>query len=335
MAQQAGISFEELRERLEQGDIRPFYALVGEEPFFRDEALAALRKAVLAGADPDSASVEFAPQNADVRVVLDELRTKPFLGKRKLALIRDAETFLDKNAETLGSALKQPSAVGVLVVTVRKLDGEKAGAKLIKKHACVVSCMRLYEDRMPGWITVRARRYGKRIAFPAAQRLVGAVGAELQRVDNELQKLAIYVGNRPAIEAGDVEALVGVDRARTVFELAEAVGRKRLADALRVARHLLHEGERPPALISQIHRHFRRIATAKALLSQGQPDASVAGVIRMPPRFFADFKRQVALFTPHDIERKLQSLLDADLAGKTSSMDDGALVDILIAKLCA
>jgi DNA polymerase-3 subunit delta len=334
MARQVGIMADELRERLEQGDIAPFYALVGDEFFVQNEALDLLRKHVLAGADPEAALMEFSPQRADVRLILDELRTKPFLGPRKLVLMREAESFLDKNAEVLGDAFKSARPVGVLVVTVRKLEGEKAGAKLVKKHACAVSCSRLYEDRVPGWATLRARKYGKRIAFPAAQRLVGAVGGELQRVDNELQKLAIYVGERPTIEAGDVEALVGADRARTVFELADAVGRKRLADALRIARHLLHEGDRPPTLISQIHRHFRRIMVAKQLLAEGMPDASVAGAIRMPPMFFTDFKRQVSLFAPQTIDRILQALLDADLASKTSGLDDEALIAILIAKLC-
>ena len=344
MARQAGIMVDELRERLEQRDIAPFYALVGDEFFFQNETLDLLRKHVLAGANPEAAFMEFPPQRADVRIILDELRTKPFLGPRKLVLVRDAESFLDKNAEVLGDVFKSspPGArkasappVGVFVVTVRKLEAQKAGAKLVRKHAIVVGCARLYEDRVPGWATLRARKYGKRIAFPAAQRLVGAVGADLQRVDNELQKLAIYVGDRPGIEAGDVEALVGADRARTVFELADAVGRKRLADALRIARHLLHEGDRPPTLISQIHRHFRRIMLAKELLAQGMPDASVAGSIRMPPIFFADFKKQVGLFAPQAIDRVLQSLLDADLATKTSGLDDEALTAILIAKLCA
>jgi DNA polymerase-3 subunit delta len=334
MARQAGITVDELRERLEQG-VAPFYALVGDEFFFQNEALDLLRKHVLAGANPEAAFMEFPPQRADVRIILDELRTKPFLGPRKLVLVRDAESFLDKNAEVLGDVFKSSPPVGVFVVTVRKLEAQKAGAKLVKKHAVAVSCARLYEDRVPGWATMRARKYGKRIAFPAAQRLVGAVGADLQRVDNELQKLAIYVGDRPSIEAADVEALVGADRSRTVFELADAVGRKRLADALRIARHLLHEGDRPPTLISQIHRHFRRIMLAKELLAQGMPDASVAGSIRMPPIFFADFKKQVSLFAPQTIDRVLQSLLDADLATKTSGLDDEALTAVLIAKLCA
>ena len=335
MARQVGIMVEELREGLQRGDIAPFYALVGDEFFFQNEALDLLRKHVLAGADPDAAFREFPMQRADVRAILDDLRTKPFLGARKLVLMREAESFLDKNAEVLGNAFKSAPPVGVFVVTVRKLEAEKAGAKLARKHAVVVSCSRLYEDRVPGWITVRARKYGKKIAFPAAQRLVGAVGADLQRVDNELQKLAIYVGDRPGIEAADVEALVGADRSRTVFELADAVGRKRLPEALRIARHLLREGDRPPTLISQIHRHFRRIMLAKQLLAQGMPDASVAGTIRMPPIFFNDFKRQVALFAPQAISRVLQSLLDADLATKTSGLDDEALIAVLIAKLCA
>ncbi len=335
MGRQVGITVDDLRETLENGKVAPFYALVGDESFFRNEALDLMRKHVLAGADPDGAFVETPPQTADVRRLLDELRTKPFMTPRKLVLIRNADSFIEKNAKVLGDAFAQPSRVGVLAVTLEKLDSDKAGGKFVKKHAVIVSCVGLWEDRVPGWITARARKYGKRISFPAAQRLVGAVGGDLQRVDNELQKLLLYVADRPAIETGDVEALVGADRARTVFELADAVGGKRLADALRIAHHLLREGERPAALISQIHRHVRRIITAKQLLDQGQPDASVAAFIRMPPRFFADFKRQVNLFSPDSIDRVLRALLDADLASKTSGLDDEALIAILIARLCA
>lgn len=335
MGRLSGISVDDLKEQLDQGHIAFFYALVGDEFFFLNEALDMLRRTILAGADTETALIEISSQNADVRTINDELRTKPFLGARKMVLMRDAESFLDKNAKVLESAFQRPSRVGVLVVTLPKLEGEKPGAKLVKRVACVVNCGRLYEDRLPAWITMRMRKYGKRITYAAAQRLSGAVGADLQRVDNELLKLSIYVGDRPNIEEADVQRLVGADRTQTVFELADAIGQKRLGDALRIAHRLLAEGERPPKLISQIHRHFRRIVLAKSLLAQGQNDYAVAGAIRMPPKFFPAFKRQVALFNPQTIDHILRALLDADLASKTSSLDDDALVDVLIGKLCA
>jgi DNA polymerase-3 subunit delta len=74
----------------------------------------------------------------------------------------------------------------------------------------------------------------KRLARDAEAELKNRLGDDLRLIASELQKLALYVGDRAQITREDVEAIVAPVREEEFFALAEAVGEGDAAKALQL-----------------------------------------------------------------------------------------------------
>lgn len=74
----------------------------------------------------------------------------------------------------------------------------------------------------------------KRLARDAELELKNRLGDDLRLIASELEKLALYVGDRPQITREDVEAIVAPVREEEFFALAEAVGEGDTAKALQL-----------------------------------------------------------------------------------------------------
>jgi DNA polymerase-3 subunit delta len=88
-------------------------------------------------------------------------------------------------------------------------------------------------------------------------------------LDQELAKLAVYVGNKARIDAEDVDRLVGSSRAEETFQIFERIGQGDAAAALTMLDRLLGQGEKPIALLGAFSWQLRRLAQAARLAGQG------------------------------------------------------------------
>lgn len=101
--------------------------------------------------------------------------------------------------------------------------------------------------------------------------LVDLVGAEMGVLDQELAKLAAYVGNASKIEAEDVDQLVGSSREQNTWKIFDAIGAGRPSEALGILDRLFDQGEEPLAVLGAFSWQLRRLAKAGRLARQGLP----------------------------------------------------------------
>ena len=110
------------------------YVVSGESGRLRDARLAKLRKLLLEGCDWSMCLREFDGEEATIAEVLDELRTLPFLGSRRVVEIHRAEKFVREHRQVLEEYLGSPSTTAVLVLVVDKpLAGNLRVTKVIEK----------------------------------------------------------------------------------------------------------------------------------------------------------------------------------------------------------
>lgn len=83
------MTLEELREELAEGRLRPAYLLAGSEDLLRDDALAALREAVLEGASADFNLDRLEGEETSAGALRDALRTLPVGAPRRLVWLRE------------------------------------------------------------------------------------------------------------------------------------------------------------------------------------------------------------------------------------------------------
>jgi len=76
------------------------------------------------------------------------------------------------------------------------------------------------------------RALGKTLSPEALASLVSHVGPNLHQLHNEVEKLALFVGDRPAIAPEDIEAVVTRNKLARAFALGDALGERNLPRAL-------------------------------------------------------------------------------------------------------
>ncbi|MGC8781963.1 MAG: DNA polymerase III subunit delta, partial [Anaerolineae bacterium] len=198
----------------------------------------------------------------------------------------------------------------------------------------IILCVPPKHTELADWIRARARLRGVQLDANALADLADCIGDDLRQLDQELIKLADYVGgSRPATRA-DVRRLVPATRAANIFELVEALGQEDAVTAGRLLHHALdHDGEPPLRLLAMIARQYRLIILAKALLVEGRKPAEIARELGVQewtaPRLIA----QAGRHTFARLERHLELVLEADEAIKTGRLTDREALDVLYVQL--
>src|SRR6478672_1652538 len=264
---------------------QPFYVLSGDEDFLKRRVLSIVVPLVVGEADPEYAVTTFPGDKTDFSTVRNELNSVSFFSDRRLVVVDQADPFVTKFRPQLEAYVAEPSAAGVLVLDVKSFPATTKLAKAVPDAAHIV-CKGPPEYRLPLWCVDWCQtRYGKKITTPAAQMLVELVGPTMGVLDQELQKLKDFVGERPAIDVADVDELTGRSRGANVFKIMDAVGDGKPAAALKILTELFEEGEAPIAVLGALGSQLRRLAKAARLNKQGmnlEESMTKAGVASWP-----------------------------------------------------
>ena len=313
----------------------PIYVFFGDEEFFIHEALSAVKANSLKNNDPSISLIEFNGDEISGGVIFDELRTLPFFtSKNKLVIVEEADDFVEKNRQTLENYLLMPASHANLMLVCNKWDKRTKLATLVDKVGISIECKKLKDLLLSNWVQTRAKNYNKNITVTAAQRLVEDVGSNLAIIDKHLEKLSIYLSQKATIEEKDVDALVGIDRSRTVFELTDAVAQRNVALSLKILTQMLTHGEDSVRIISLLAWQIKRLWRAKQMLKQGGNEQKVASELQIIPFFAKRFFEQVKLYTEEDLMKKHALLLETDVKSKTTSFNAQLLLELLVYQLC-
>ncbi|MFW6188817.1 MAG: DNA polymerase III subunit delta [Planctomycetota bacterium] len=314
------------------------YALVGEDDALQTRALELLERFAAPEDQPGSTVRRFeeTPEPADV---FGELRTVPFMGMegRRLVVLEAADEFVNKHSDPLTKYLERPSRTGTLVLCLKSLDGRTRAAKAIDSAGMVVDCSKLRWKDARGWLRSAARERGKSLTREAVYNLVEAVGPNLLALENELEKLALYVGERETITEEDVGEMAAEARSRSVFDLGQAVAAGDTAEALRLCEELLLRGERVVMIIGVLARQVRRYWQMKRLLRDDASQNEIARATGMPGFAVRNVRKDVENRPEAWFPRRLRMLSEADYESKTKSpraREEQLWLETLLARLC-
>jgi len=187
---------------------RPIYVLHGDEHFLKRRVLAVLRTLVLGTEDDGFGLSSRDGDKANWTEIHDELETLPFLSSRRLVVIDRAEPFVTRERPRLEKYFAEPSKTGVLVLDVQSWSATTKLAKLLPETATIV-CKAPAAQKLPEWCVEWCQsQHGKPITLAGARLLVDLVGSDMGLLDQEMAKLAAYVGDRVRIDSPDVDQLV-------------------------------------------------------------------------------------------------------------------------------
>jgi DNA polymerase III subunit delta len=323
----------------------PVYVLFGEEDRLKDEAIAALTEHVVPSDWRDFDLEMMEAGSVDAVTILAAAGQIPFGAERRLVIVKGLEQWRDRNkqgeAERLAEGIgRLPTSACLALVAAAEDDEAKRKTAITtkldnaaKKVGALVAFRALKGEGLTSWVAERAQQEGKRIEPSACQLLVEAVGSEMLLLEQEIRKLAAYVGHRPAITGRDVGIVVASTPEDVMFTTVDAITRRQADRALTLLSELHRYDPKPQAvagkLLALLGRQYRMLWQAKFLAERRVNPRDVRA---LPPDIAAELPgeaniAQLAFKAPDlfatakgmswaDLTRAMDLLLLCDLANK-------------------
>lgn len=245
--------------------------LHGSETHLRTSVLAALCQKLLGSSIEDAIGLtRFQGKDVDFRTVRDEIQTVSMFSPSKIVLVEDADEFVSAHRPQLEAFAEKSPGKSKLVLDVKKWPKNTKLAKKVDKAGLAIECSELSGAKLTAWLTKRAQdEYEKQLSRDAALLMTELAGTGLGLLDQELQKLASYVGDKERIGVDDVRTLVGGWKAETTWTMINAVRDGQVDIALTCLEKLLHAGEAPQRILGGMNFVFKKIAHATELSRAG------------------------------------------------------------------
>lgn len=310
--------------------MKPIYVLYGDDSFLRDLHRAEVVAEAIGDAEPQTCVTSF-DATVELAAVLDEVRTLPFLAPCRVVIVRDADAFVSANREALEAYLERPARNGTLLLFVSSWPKNTKLFKIVAKVGQAFDCTAPQGRDLTARLEKAFAKEGKKIARPAAEMLVAWVGSDLGTLNQEIQKLATYVGSRLEVTEADVSAVVTSSAGPDAFDLTNAITEGNAAAALRALDGMLAARGEEFRTLGLLGWHLRRAVSAQEAIRSGQrPDAAVPPMPYPQKNAFISMLRRRP---PALLHQDFRRLIAADLAMKSGAEPKAAMQDLVVA-LC-
>jgi DNA polymerase-3 subunit delta len=211
----------------------------------------------------------------------EAMQTLPFFGSGKVIWLQDCNFLSDERAATkdvieslaaLADELKEFAWQNVrLLITAGKVDKRKGFYKALDKLGTVESFAGLSVDdrdwagQAEAWARKGLGARQKEISDEALAELIDRVGPNARQLDNEVEKVALYVGDRKEIEFDDVATICSRNKMARAFALGDALGDRDLPRLLARLDEALWEVKLDPQK-SEIGLLYGLISKVRAML---------------------------------------------------------------------
>lgn len=316
MAARSDSSVAGILEDLKNQIYSPVYLLQGDEPYFIDVISDYMEQHVLNEMEKEFNQTICYGRDTDVATIIAYARRFPMMANYQLLIVKEAQE-LDKPEELLTYLENpQPSTLLVLCYKYDKLDKRKSLYKAIERLGVTFDSDRLYDDRIPEWISDYLRRTGYTINPKAAILLTEFVGNDLSKVVNELEKLCINIPAGTQITEDYIEKNIGISKDYNVFELQRALGKKDVVKANRIIRYFAANPRENPLVkvLPILYSFFSKILIYHSL--QDKSRNNVAAALSIKPFFVPDYQQAAGAFPPGKVVSVIALLREYDMRAK-------------------
>jgi DNA polymerase-3 subunit delta len=209
---------------------------------------------------------------------------------------------------------------------------------------------RINRESLALFVNQRLREVGKTIDPRAREMILLRAGDDLLGLQQELEKLFLYVGDQPSIRSQDVGAIFADQGDGWVFDLTRCIAERNAVAALAHLARLLAQGEHPLKLLGTIAAEIRRLLAARQLIDgevrgqwkrgltyqQFQQNVLREGAPILTRNPYADYMcfQRADQFSLGELRACLIRSYETDLRLKSTGNDPRLVMEKLILDMC-
>lgn len=212
-------------------------------------------------------AVEIDGKDLDIDLLRKEAMTVPFLGDKKMIIIKNAIRGR-KNFDHFLDFLKNNQAkIENSLVFVENIPAEKNKLPqnklftFLKKQEYVWELNLLKPYQLKKWLASETTKNKLKIDSEAIEELIKTIGNDLYQIDNELKKLKSCGSDK--ITKKVVQENVKANFSDKIFELVDAISQKNQKKSIELINNQLKAGSNPISILNMIIRQFKIIIKVK------------------------------------------------------------------------
>ena len=297
-------------------EMRSLYLIAGTDGAKIDATRARLR--ARAERDGGTAALEIFEAGEgrgapDHEALLAAIPAMSLTESRRYLLADGVERWRDAQLDAIAAALGElPPDLSVVLIA-----RAKAPAKLSRAVKAAEGEIHEFEAPkardMPRVLVGDAKRLGFALDGAAARMLVERMGANPQRLHNELERLALWAGEGGEVSAADLDAMVRDTSEAAVWALSDALLERDAPGALRISERLVSQGENVTGLIYGLASRLRKACAAAAMLEEGIAPAQVESKLGMHPYAAKQLVRRLGAVEVGDLQAATIALADLEV----------------------
>ncbi|NBO48335.1 MAG: DNA polymerase III subunit delta [Chitinophagia bacterium] len=319
-----------------KGIYHPVYWLEGEESYYIDQLIDYAEKHILNESEASFNLSIFYGRDTKLDDVVNACKRYPMFSERQVVILKEAQHM--KEVEKLEAYIDHPLSTTVFIVghKEKKIDGRSKLAKQLKSKTVLLTTKKLYDNELPDWTERMIHQKGLDIQSKALQMLVDHIGNDLQRLENEVDKLTVNLQNRKQITEDDIESFVGVSKEFNIFELQAALGRRDMNSTLKILNYFEANPKVAPIqlVLPTLYSFFSKLYMAAS--SSSRDEYSIAALLGLKGFFAKQYIQAIQLYSFVEIEKALILLHHYNLKsigiGKADT-SDASLMKELAAKI--
>src|ERR1041385_3194360 len=340
--------------------LRPAYVLIGDEAFFRKRCRDAILQHLVPSDLREFSVYEFDLGETELHEILDRARTPSLMAPFQVFFIRGVKALYGRGShkeefEAIEEYTKNPNPDALLVfiadhisipadarrMELQDKDRYERIRETLGESCGIVELARVEEGDAVRWVTDSGAAQGIKIEQDAARELVDALGGAMMMIVNELEKLALYVGEKKRITLGDVETMVLAAKQRSLYELTDAISSRDRAKALEILDAILSSGDGDDAAIGHLYMLAKPFRQMLVISERNVRDSRALWQVlwqgfRVPPFAAEDIIKQARRYkSRRELTRAIRLVAKTDLALRSNPPSKRLVLENLVLDLTA
>lgn len=310
------MTYEKIIEDLKKKIYHPIYFLSGDEAYFIDKITDFISKNVLTEEEKAFNQLVLYGKDTNIEDVDNTARRYPMMANYQVVIVKEAQSL--KKIENIIYYAEKPLKSTILVFSYKygTLDKRKKVYKVLEKNGVLFESKKLYDNKIPAWITDYLKEKNYTIDPVAARLLNEFLGNDLSKIANELDKLAISLKPGTKINPEHIEKNIGISKDYNNFELQNAIIKKDILKANRIAKYFKQNPNDNPFVltITSLFFLFSKVLTYHYLKDKEPRNA--ASVLKVNPYFIKDYEQAAKAYNIAKTVSIISMLREYDMKAK-------------------
>lgn len=267
------------------------------------------------------ASLDMSEISKDGQEIYAEYYAQSLMGGRRSIVVKNADNNL---AAVLKNMIPDTKSDNLLIICSSSLNTKSSLITWAKDRAdvIIVGCYGDREENISESAAALLREQGLTFDTAALQVLCSRLSPDRKVNQGEIEKLAMYLGERKNVTIADVKAAVSDVAGANYEDFCYYTAGGEVLKACAMFDRLLKEGEEPATIIRQLTYHFNKILGCAAQLESGKSADEAVKSLRPPLMFYRknSFMQQLRIWTRERLLGALSMLYDCERDCKTTNL---------------